>query len=126
MWKNFLSVGNRPMYCLSKKKNEKSNMSNYRPVSLLSIVGKTMEKAVYDKLYTFLSANFLISKWQSGFLPGYSTVTHLIEIYHHFCEALSEGKEIRVIFCDISKAFDRVWHTGLLFKLEKMEFLVPY
>jgi hypothetical protein len=37
-----------------------------------------------------------------------------------FCKALDEGKEIRVIFFDISKAFDRVWHRGLLFKLKKM------
>ena len=40
-------------------------------------------------------------------------------MYHHLCEAVSAGKEVRIVFCDISRAFDREWHEGLLFKLEK-------
>ena len=48
-----------------------------------------------------------------------STVNQLTYIYYTFCKALDEGKEVRAIFCDISKAFDRVWHKGLLFKLER-------
>jgi hypothetical protein len=40
-------------------------------------------------------------------------------LYHQFCKAVSEGKEIRVVFLDISKAFDRVWHKGLIYKLQK-------
>ena len=56
--------------------------------------------------------------WQSGFLPGRSTVTQLAEMYDLFCKAVNSGKEIRVVFLDISKAFDRVWHKGLLFKLK--------
>jgi hypothetical protein len=48
-----------------------------------------------------------------------STITQLVEIYDHFCRAVSHGKDIRVVFLDISKAFDRVWHAGLLFKLKK-------
>jgi hypothetical protein len=46
-------------------------------------------------------------------------VTQLTEIYDQFCKVVSSGKEIRVVFLDISKAFDRVWHKGLLFKLKK-------
>jgi hypothetical protein len=61
----------------------------------------------------------MISVWQSGFLPGSSTITQLTEIYDQFCKAMSAGKEIRVVFLDISKAFDRVWHQGLLHKLKK-------
>ena len=55
---------------------------------------------------------------QSGFISGDSTVNQLVDIYNSFCEALDEGKEVRAIFCDISKAFDRVWHKGLLYKLQ--------
>jgi hypothetical protein len=41
-------------------------------------------------------------------------------MYHAFCQAVSDGKEIRVVFLDISKAFDRVWHKGLIWKLHKI------
>ena len=54
---------------------------------------------------------------QSGFIPGDSTVYQLSRLYHSFAEALDQQKDIRVVFCDISKAFDRVWHNGLLHKL---------
>jgi hypothetical protein len=73
---------------------------------------------VFKYLFNFFRENFIISIWQSGFLPGTSTVTQLIEIYDQFCKAVSQGKEIRVVFLDISKAFDRVWHAGLLHKLK--------
>ena len=49
-----------------------------------------------------------------------SAVFQLIDLYDTFAKAIDDGKEIRVIFCDISKAFDRVWHEGLLFKLRRM------
>ena len=55
---------------------------------------------------------------QSGFIPGDSTVNQLTFLYNTFSQALDFGKEVRVVFCDISKAFDRVWHEGLLKKLE--------
>ena len=55
---------------------------------------------------------------KSGFIPGDSTVNQLTYLYNTFCQALDVGKEVRVVFCDISKAFDRVWHAGLLLKLE--------
>ena len=60
----------------------------------------------------------MLSSFQSGFIPGDSTLNQLTYLYHTFCEALDSGKEVRSVFCDISKAFDRVWHAGLLYKLE--------
>ena len=56
---------------------------------------------------------------QSGFLPGESTINQLIFLYNKICKALDEGLEIRFIFFDISKAFDKVWHKGLIFKLKR-------
>ena len=50
-------------------------------------------------------------------MPGDSTVNQLIDIYKTFCKALDGGKEVRAVFCDISKALDRVWDKDLLFKL---------
>jgi hypothetical protein len=100
------------------KKAEDFLTSNYRPISLLSILAKVFERVVFKYLFNYFRDNFMISLWQSGFLPGTSTVTQLVEIYDQFCKAVSAGKDIRVVFMDISKAFDRVWHEGLIYKLK--------
>jgi hypothetical protein len=101
------------------KKAEQFFTTNYRPISLLCILAKFFEKIVFKYVFNYFRENFMITIWQSGFLPGVSTVTQLVEIYDQFCRAVSHGKDIRVVFLDISKAFDRVWHDGLLFKLKK-------
>ena len=104
-----------PLY----KKGDKSFPSNYRPVSLLSSCGKILERIIFKHMYNFLMTNGLLYKYQSGFLPKHSTTYQLIDIYHHICQAVDHGQFSCIVFCDISKAFDRVWHSGLLFKLEE-------
>ena len=69
---------------------------------------------------SFFIDNNVITSFQSGFLPKDSTVNQLVSVYHSFCQALDDGKEVRAVFCDISKAFDRVWHEGLIFKLRRV------
>ena len=101
------------------KKNDRANMSNYRPVSLLSTLGKIMEKIIFKHVYNYLVDHALITQYQSGFLPGVSTVSQLTELYHSFCQALSKKEQVRVVFLDISKSFDKVWHRGLIFKLSQ-------
>ena len=100
------------------KKGDASTPDNYRPVSILSCVGKLFERAVFKYMYNFLRDNNSISFKQSGFKPGDSTVYQLAHLYHIFTQAIDNQKDIRVVFCDISKAFDRVWHSGLLAKLK--------
>ncbi len=100
------------------KKNDPSVTANYRPISLLSAIGKAFEKIVHKRLFDFLAENNILSPLQSGFVPCDSTANQLVDIYNTFCKALDDGKEVRAIFCDISKAFDRVWHKGLIYKLE--------
>ena len=100
------------------KKGDPSELSNYRPVSLLSCVGKIMERIVFKYLYNYFHSNNLFYKYQAGFLPGHSTVYQLIETYDCILKAIDEGKLSCIVFCDLSKAFDRVWHKGLLFKLQ--------
>ena len=102
------------------KKGDPSKPSNYRPVSLLSCMGKLMERCVHKYLYNYITSNKLLTSFQSGFIKGDSTVNQLVYVYNDICHALDEGKEVRAVFCDISKAFDRVWHRGLLFKLSKL------
>ena len=102
------------------KKGDASIPDNYRPVSILSCVGKLFERAVFKYVYNFLRDNNSISFKQSGFKPGDSTVYQLAHLYHIFSQAVDKQKDIRVVFCDISKAFDRVWHIGLLAKLKRI------
>ena len=106
------------------KKDDPSIASNYRPISLLSAVAKVLEKIVHKHLFNFVRDHDLLSALQSGFIPGDSTVNQLTDIYNTFCKSLDEGKEVRAVFCDISKAFDRVWHKCLLYKLQSLVFLI--
>ena len=73
---------------------------------------------MFKHLYNHLLDNNILTAFQSGFIPGDSTTNQLTFLYDAFCRALDEGKEVRVVFCDISKAFDRVWHKGLIRKLQ--------
>ena len=93
---------------------------NYRPVSLLPCLSKICERVVFIRLYNFLLEIGFLYKFQSGFRPCHSTVNQLLYIVHQIYCAFEAGKEVRVVFLDISKAFDKVWHTGLLKKLEAL------
>ena len=101
------------------KKDDKCQVSNYRPISLISCVGKLLERIIFKHVYNHLRDNHILSQVQSGFLPGRSTTAQLLEMYDIFSAALDCNKEMRVVFLDIAKAFDRVWFKGLLYKLRK-------
>ena len=100
------------------KKGNRQIKSNYRPISLLPICGKILEKIVFDKVYSYLNENNLLSKNQSGFRPGDSTIYQLLSITSDIFESFEKHDETRALFLDISKAFDKVWHEGLIFKLK--------
>ena len=99
------------------KKDDRSLPSIFRPISLLSQTSKAMERCVHKYLCNYVVSNQILTPLQSGFVSGDSTTFQLIHTYHHFCQAVDSGKEVRAVFCDISKAFYRVWHRGLLHKL---------
>ena len=101
-------------------KDDPSVVSNYRPISLLSAVGKVLEKVVHKHLFNYIRDHEILSALQSGIIPVDSTVNQLVAIYNAFRKSIGEGKEVCAVFGDISKAFDRVWHIGLLFKLESI------
>ena len=101
------------------KQDDKQNAKNYRPVSLLPIFGKVFERLIYKEMYSFFIENDLISANQSGFKQGDSCINQLLSITHEIYQDLDQGYEVHDVFLDISKAFDKVWHKGLLFKLKQ-------
>ena len=101
------------------KKGDKTSPSNYRPIALLSNVSKIQERIAFKNLYNHLHENNLLYKYQSGFLPQHSTVFQLIDIYHNICQSFDNHRFSCMVFLDVSKAFDRVWHKGLIFKLKQ-------
>ena len=103
------------------EKNDKQLIKNYRPISLLPICGKIFEKLVFDNIYKYLNDNHLITSNQSGFRPGDSTTNQLLYLVSEIHESFENPHtlEVRAVFLDISKAFDKVWHQGLIFKLKQ-------
>ena len=102
------------------KKEDKNLVKNYRPISLLPIFGKIFERVIYNFIFNYFINNKLFTPSQSGFLPGDSCIAQLLSIIHEIQTAFDENPsvDVRGIFLDIPKAFDKVWHEGLLYKLE--------
>ena len=116
----FPSDWKRAIVCpIFKNRGEKSDPSNYRPISLLPAVGKVFDKLQSRSLCQFLMKNGLISDQQFGFLPGRSTLTQLLSVTDEWARAIDRGERVAAVFLDFYKAFDRVWHDGLLHKLGK-------
>ena len=105
---------------LNKAHGDKQ-INNYRPVSLLPICSKIIEKIIFNSLFGYLEDNELLNCNQSGFIRSGDSCVHQLlmcvthEIYKSF--DANPSLEVRGVFLDISKAFDRVWHDGLLYKL---------
>ena len=101
------------------KNSNKQILKNYRPASLLTICGKTFKRLVYNSLFEYFIENDLISPNQSGFKPGDSCTNQLISITHEINQSFDDGFQVRGVFLDVSKAFDKVWHNGLIYKLKQ-------
>ena len=101
------------------KKGDKQLLKNYRPISLLPIFGKIFERIIYNTIFEYLTTNMLISDNQSGFKPGDSCINQLLSITHEIYHSLDNGLEVRGVFLDISKTFDKVCHEGLILKLNQ-------
>ena len=107
-------------YYTSPQKNNKENFKNYCPVSLLPIFSKEFEKAIFNKMYTFLQNEQLLNPNESGFRPSDWYINQSLSITLETFRSYNAPPPLKIksIFLDIStKAFDKVWHEGLLYKL---------
>ena len=97
-------------------------VENYRPISLLRIFGKIFEKIIFNRIYNFLLEEDLLNPSQSGFRLSDSCINQLLTITHEIFEAFDwkPTLEVRSVFLHISKAFDKIWHKGLFYKLKSM------
>ena len=98
------------------RKRNRSQLTNYRPIALLSGVGKVCEGLVQVQLQKLLST--YLSDNQSGFRKGDSTSHQLFRLVQTWSDALDSRKLVGVVFFDLAKAFNKVWHRGLLAKLK--------
>ena len=106
------------------KKGDKQCIVNCRPVSLLPICGKIFERLIFNPVFEFLEENKLLSPNQSGFRPNDSCKNQLLSIVHSIYTDFDQSPSLegRGNFLDNPKAFDKVWHEGLLYKLETWNF----
>ena len=99
------------------KKGDKSFVENYRPISLLCVIAKVMERCIYNHLVDHIRK--MISLAQHGFLRGKSCTGQRLSVLHRISKNLDSGKQTDILYFDIAKAFDTVDHNLLLNKLSQ-------
>jgi hypothetical protein len=119
-----LSIGHFPqiwktsiMIFIPKPGKSPLQHTNYRPISLLSVPSKVFEKVLNRRLMTFLETNNLHNNRQHGFRPGRGTGTATALMYELIATGRANRLGMNVVLRDISRAFDKVWHDGLRYKL---------
>ena len=127
MWQKSLDTGEIPEDLLKQtiipiyKKENKSLPANYRPISLTSHIIKILERIIRNKIIQHLESNNLLSEQQHGFRKHRSTLTQLLDHFDSILQILEKNQNADILYIDLSKAFDKVNHQTLLYKLEKMK-----
>lgn len=93
---------------------------NYRPISLLEVPGKLYERIIQGRLNAYLTENNIIQERQHGFRAYKGTHTAIATTYETIANALADKLQVYVILRDVAKAFDKVWHNGLKYKLLRL------
>ena len=106
--------------CPIHKKGNKCDVSNYRPVSLLSVLSKALERCVYNKIADYIKPQ--LHRLQHGFIAGKSTATQLLQVYEDIGRKIDNRGQVDTVFLDLAKAFDSVSHQLLVHKLKRYGF----
>lgn len=97
------------------------DVNNYRPISLLNSTGKILERAIYNRLNVIVDQKNLLPNYQFGFRKGHSTIHQALRIKQFIINQRNCNRSTGMLLLDIEKAFDSIWHDGLIFKLIKMK-----
>ena len=103
---------------LPKPNTDHTKTDNYRPITLLPVIGKNFEKIIKNRIWDKIGSR--IPGYQFGFKPKSSTLHPLTVLTNNIETAKLNDKKSAAVFLDISKAFDSVWHKGLIYKLVKL------
>ena len=100
------------------KSGDRKLISNYRPVSILPIFSKVLERVIYNRLMSYVDKLHILSENQFGFRRNHSTYLALLQLYNKISSAIDQNEFTIWVFLDLSKAFDTVDHDILLEKLQ--------
>ncbi|GBP41483.1 Probable RNA-directed DNA polymerase from transposon BS [Eumeta japonica] len=114
-WKEAVVVG------IPKLGKPRDRPASYRPISLLSILGKLFEKTLKTRLSEHLIGKSLIINEQFGFRPNHSCLQQALRLVEYISEGFKVKRKTVAVFFDVAKAVDRVWHAGFIHKLYQLE-----
>lgn len=105
------------------KKGSSVDIENYRPISTLNSLAKIYENVLYEKISSFIFSS--ITPHQHGFVKGRSTLTNLAEFTHYTSKVVSLKRQVDVIYTDVMKCFDSIYHSAINHKLKLVGFSPP-
>jgi len=104
---------------IAKPGKDPTEVTSYRPISLLPLLSRILEKLLLQRLKPLLTSQQLIPDHQFGFRPRHGTTEQAHRLVHKIREDFQHKRYCTATFIDISQAFDKVWHPGLLYKLKR-------
>ena len=127
LFNNLFEIGHFPdlwkiahITAIYKRSGSKASKTNFRPISILPTLSKIFESVIHERLLSHCKENSIITEKQAAYLKGDSTIHQLLYIVHKIRSNWDQNRITHGLFLDISAAFDKVWHNGLIAKLNQI------